>query len=371
MNYDTIIRFVILIGILQGFLFNLFVFFSWKKFDISVKYLNIVVLCLSLNNVREFIFDGNHFNQSIDYFYWACPWYFLVVPMFFVFLIYYLKMQDKMKSYVFLTYAIFLVETIIRISLIVFSDNLETIFQEYMIVEEMCNSVYSIFIFYKIIRLIFFDKNALDEIVNFDNIQWIKNTLKFGFILMIFWVFAVIYYSFTRNAVVYDPLKIMYSILIYWIGYQSLIHSKVLKDRIFIRKHIEKDFEISLLKQNKKKSLNEKNETNFKSIEDYVINEQRFLDPLFSLEKLAQEFNISVSQLSKLINNYSTSNFSDYINSLRVNQAKKLLGDNTFNQYTIVAIGLESGFNSKSTFYTAFKKFTSQTPSEYRLANNY
>jgi len=369
MDYDTIIRFVILIGILQGFLFNIFVFFSWKKFDISVKYLNLVVLCLSLNNVREFVFDGNHFNQTLDYFYWSCPWYFLVVPMFFVFLIFYLKMQDKMRSYLFLTYAIFLVETIIRICVIALSDNLETIFQEYMIVEEMCNSVYSIFIFYNIIKLIFFDKSALDKIVKFDNIQWIKSTLKFGFILMVFWVFAVIYYSFTRNAVVYDPLKIMYSILIYWIGYQSLIHSKVLNDRIFIRKYIENNFETYILNQKEKKSFNKKNETNFKNIENYVITEQRFLDPLFSLEKLGEEFNISVSQLSKLINNYSTFNFSDYINLLRINQAKKLLGDNTFNQYTIVAIGLESGFNSKSTFYTAFKKFTSQTPSEYRLAN--
>jgi len=70
--------------------------------------------------------------------------------------------------------------------------------------------------------------------------------------------------------------------------------------------------------------------------------------------------------LSKLINNYSEYNFSDYINSLRVAQAKALLKDDDFDNYTIVAIGLECGFNSRSTFYTAFKKFTDLTPSEYR-----
>ena len=75
---------------------------------------------------------------------------------------------------------------------------------------------------------------------------------------------------------------------------------------------------------------------------------------------------MSLSHASKLINTFSDYNFSDYINSLRIEQAKKLLSDDSFDQYTIVAIGLESGFNSKSTFYTAFKKFTSQTPSEFR-----
>ena len=66
---------------------------------------------------------------------------------------------------------------------------------------------------------------------------------------------------------------------------------------------------------------------------------------------LAEKQKISVSHLSKLINSFSNYNFSDYINSLRIEQAKKLLDDDSFDQYTIVAIGLESGFNSKSTFY--------------------
>jgi len=67
-----------------------------------------------------------------------------------------------------------------------------------------------------------------------------------------------------------------------------------------------------------------------------------------------------------LVNQFSEKNFSDYINSLRVDEAKKLLKNADFEAYTIVAIGLECGFNSKSTFYTAFKKFTGQTPTAYR-----
>lgn len=374
MNLDYLIRFIILIGIIQGLLFNLFVFFSRKRFDVSIKYLNVVVLCLSLNNIREFVFDGNYFSETFIYIYLSCPWYFFVVPLFYAFLIYYVKADKIIHSYLKLTYSIFILESLIRISFLFTSNNLEGAFADYVIIEEMLNAVYAIFIFYKIIKLIFFNESALEDISKFDNISWIRNILKFGLFLMILWIFAVIYYAFTRNPVVYDPLKVLYSILIYWLGYQSLIHSKVLNDRIFLRQFIENSNEgldrniISSL--NQRNDLSEKHKITFQNIESYIIENQRYLDPLFSLEKLSEEQSISVSVLSKIINNYSSYNFSDYINSLRIEQAKKLLNNANFASYTIVAIGLESGFNSKSTFYSAFKKFTSQTPSEYRGSNS-
>ena len=84
------------------------------------------------------------------------------------------------------------------------------------------------------------------------------------------------------------------------------------------------------------------------------------------METITSELGLSKSHFSKLINTYSDFNFSDFINSLRVEQAKKFLSNNEFSAYTIVAIGLECGFNSKSTFYSAFKKFTSETPTSFR-----
>ena len=79
---------------------------------------------------------------------------------------------------------------------------------------------------------------------------------------------------------------------------------------------------------------------------------------------------MSVSSLSKTINDESGFSFSDYINSLRVEKAKQLLASEDFKEYTILSIGLECGFNSKSTFYLAFKKFTNTTPTDFRKQNS-
>jgi AraC-like DNA-binding protein len=75
---------------------------------------------------------------------------------------------------------------------------------------------------------------------------------------------------------------------------------------------------------------------------------------------------MSESSISHSIKKGSNYNFPDYINSLRVEKAKILLTDTDFKSYTILSIGLECGFNSKSTFYLAFKKFTNTTPSLFR-----
>ena len=108
----------------------------------------------------------------------------------------------------------------------------------------------------------------------------------------------------------------------------------------------------------------------FKEIQTYILTEQRYLDPYLSLENLSQEMGTSTSSLSKLINTYSESNFSDFINKFRVEEAKKLLSRPDYGSYTIVAIGLECGFNSKSTFYNAFKKFTGKTPTQFRARHS-
>ncbi|NCP05043.1 MAG: helix-turn-helix transcriptional regulator [Flavobacteriales bacterium] len=104
----------------------------------------------------------------------------------------------------------------------------------------------------------------------------------------------------------------------------------------------------------------------FYKLENHIIENKSYLNPNLSLKTLSKELNLSEGYISQNINKNSNLNFNDYINVLRINDAKDMLTNNDYNNYTILAIGLEAGFNSKSSFYSAFKKFNGQTPIEYK-----
>ena len=69
------------------------------------------------------------------------------------------------------------------------------------------------------------------------------------------------------------------------------------------------------------------------------------------------------SYISQVIKNRLNTNFSDLVNTYRVNEAKKLLLQDNFSQYTLETIAYKTGFNSKTTFNRYFKKITGVTPS--------
>lgn len=114
----------------------------------------------------------------------------------------------------------------------------------------------------------------------------------------------------------------------------------------------------------KVKKLTTETEQILQSLSEYMNNESPYLDPELSLQKLAIGLNLPEKQLSQLINKHIGKHFFDYVNEYRINDAKTLLKGQT--DLTVLEILYQIGFNSKSSFYTAFKKETLQTPLAYR-----
>lgn len=104
------------------------------------------------------------------------------------------------------------------------------------------------------------------------------------------------------------------------------------------------------------------------NLEEYVRQNKPYLNPDITLKLLADAMGLPSYQLSQVINQHFEKNFFDFINAYRVEAAKLKLADSMFDHYTLEGIGHDCGFNSKSTFYSSFKKHTSQTPAEYKKA---
>ena len=103
-----------------------------------------------------------------------------------------------------------------------------------------------------------------------------------------------------------------------------------------------------------------------KQVLDYMEKEEAYLDEDLSLPRLAKSLNRSTAQISQLINQEYQQNFYDFVNTFRVKKAEKMLLNPAYDHYTVLGIGLECGFKSKSSYHRAFKKFTGKSPSQYR-----
>ena len=101
-------------------------------------------------------------------------------------------------------------------------------------------------------------------------------------------------------------------------------------------------------------------------LESLMHQEKPYLANILTLEQLAQQLGWSPRALSNLINRHFERNFFEYINQYRIEEAKRLLSLAENNHLTVMDIMIDSGFNSKATFNTLFKKRVGMTPSQFR-----
>jgi len=95
--------------------------------------------------------------------------------------------------------------------------------------------------------------------------------------------------------------------------------------------------------------------------------EKLYQETELTLQQLSDKLQLPTYQISQAINEGMKKNFYDLVNGYRVEEAKRLLLDPKSINYTILSVGFEAGFNSKTTFNTVFKKFTGLTPSDFKV----
>src|SRR5205814_9963937 len=128
--------------------------------------------------------------------------------------------------------------------------------------------------------------------------------------------------------------------------------------------------ELSAKKYEKSTLTPDRSERYLDKLLNFMKQEQPFTDGDLTIQKLAERLAIPAHHLSQTINERLGQTFSDFINSYRIEEAKRRLLDPALKHLSVLGIAEEVGFNSKSSFNSVFKKHTNMTPSEFRNANN-
>jgi AraC-like DNA-binding protein len=112
--------------------------------------------------------------------------------------------------------------------------------------------------------------------------------------------------------------------------------------------------------------LNKEVNVKVNTLTTFMAEQEPFLDPSLSVYELSKQLNLTTKDLSLLINHDLNQHFFDFVNGFRIRKAMEILKDPAKKDLTILEILYDVGFNSKSSFNTAFKKYTQITPTEFR-----
>lgn len=357
MNFTHFFNLALLFGYAQGFTILFVSIFTGRVKVKAYLYLNLLVLFLSLNNLQAWI-TSNQFSLHSYYLdHHFTPWYIMLAPLFYLFMVEYIDAKYK-KWIVTFSIVFFLVVSMAKAGVLyVYRDFDIAIIKTHLFNQnkytEFIGVVFTISVVAYLYRLIKQDENQ-KIISRYENLNWLDSFLKISFSIIFIWMTALFTRAFfDRNSqFVYNILRISITVLIYWITYKAM----------YTEKNITK-------KSASKKKWNfseRRDKESFKKIEQHLESSEIYLNPMLKIEDLAQEIDMGKNKITRLIKKNTATNFPAYINSFRVERAKVLLTDTTYSHYTIEMVGLESGFNSNSAFYSHFKNITGKTPKQWQ-----
>ncbi|RXM51898.1 MULTISPECIES: helix-turn-helix domain-containing protein [unclassified Chryseobacterium] len=192
------------------------------------------------------------------------------------------------------------------------------------------------------------------------------------------------YYIFSKQNIVSPNkfvLPVLVSNVIIFLAYQliatgwvqiycaggSLVFSFVLYANfliLFNRKYQHIPVKETNSRYSNKKISEEQADSFVSKLERLMNSEELYRNPNLKLSDLASKMNMSAHQLSQLLNDNLAKSFSTYINEYRINEACEKINNGSY--LKIEEIGYEVGFNSKSTFFSTFKKIKNTTPLLYK-----
>ena len=373
------INVLLIITIISLFISLLFAFFLVTvktKYKIS-NYLFAAFLCLTAIDVSgplfEIISDGpsnlGMLRNTLA---------FLQIPVFYLYVLSVCYSDFKFKPKYILHLLPFLIANIVLLPRFYTVDNaskinfimhrqsmIELQFNHILFHLQIVAYVFAVFMLLRKAKKLYLENNAGASINSYN---WL---FQFTSVLSILYLIVILknIFKFSSYPYISEWIKIVVLVLelfiICWYLYKALNHPDLFRN---IDSKLKLVSDIVLEEKNNEPAIVNEKEYNaaLSKLKQYMVQEKPFLNPSLTIQDVSVAIKIPVRDLSLLINHKLQQHFYDFVNTYRIENAMEILKDDTKSKVTILEILYEVGFNSKSSFNTAFKKHTGNTPTSYR-----
>lgn len=369
LNYKEIIPYIFAIGAAQGILLSLFLF-KKKENQTANRLLAITMLLFALDLILEIMAVTEDIKKipALIGLMQALPY--LYGPAIYLYVLFITHGKKRFNYKYLLNYLPFVLVQIYGLFFFYFeptSYQINLVYVEselpwHLILVSFLIPIHGVLYIGLAIREAFkFNHKLKNNFSNIDkhNLSWVKflvvGSVLLWVIAMIMTTLQLIYGTEIRSEIVsYFAI----SVFIYSIAYKGLKQPEVA---------VAEKFDKVKGEMYKKSGLTEVSANKYYKSLLLIMDEKKpYKNDSLTLSNLANMVGTSNHNLSEVINTKIDQNFYDFINSYRVEEVKKLIEKDKNSIYSILAHGFDAGFTSKSVFYSAFKKFTRKTPSQFR-----
>lgn len=340
----------------QGVLFGTMLMFLHSKNKRPTFFLGVFVLVISIELLFNLYHDNYALATNINKQFISVSFYGIVFPYFYLYVQRVSALKSKRLSYWVLLPSVIELIIVLALYFVPFKLNNEILlnlkyssFEFYYILFAFVYSMYVVLLIFKWLYSYSRKLGNQYHITNDDGFFWIH-----CFLYLSVGLYVIKFINFITPNNYLETIIVLANLgLVYWVTYKGILQRNGVVSDSQNTDHQElmtKQQAIDLLRVVKK----------------HIEDSRCYVNDKLTIVDLAEAIHIHPKRISFAINSIKGIHFNRYINFFRVGYAKVLLKSKSMQKLSIEGIGMQAGFHSKSTFYSAFKRFEGMTPAKYK-----